>query len=154
MSSLDYNWIVHGRLAQGGLHTKQNALRLAPEIFKNFHMLVLCAEEIQPRIQPPEGRRVVRLPFDDDIYQPIPHEVSAIFHTSAKTLAAHLRQDCRMLVTCAQGRNRSGLINALVLMYAFGMPAREAIATIRNKRSRDSLANPMFEQYLLNTRVR
>lgn len=154
MSSIDYNWIVHGRLAQGGLKTKQNARRLAPEIFRNFHVLVLCAEEIQPRIAPPAGRRVVRLPFDDDIYQPIPREVSDIFHTSAKTLAAHLRQDARMLVTCAQGRNRSGLITALILMYAFGTQPREAISIIRNKRSRDSLANPMFEQYLLNTRAR
>ena len=60
----------------------------------------------------------------------------------------------RVLVRCQAGWNRSGLVTALVLMRD-GMPAEEAIALIREKRSPHALCNAEFEKWLieLDTRI-
>jgi hypothetical protein len=38
-------------------------------------------------------------------------------------------------------------------MYAYRMPGRDAVKLIQSRR-KDALCNPMFEQYLLTTRLR
>lgn len=53
----------------------------------------------------------------------------------------------RVLVRCAAGLNRSGLITALVLMRA-GHSADDAVSLIRERRSADALFNHSFVQYL------
>lgn len=53
----------------------------------------------------------------------------------------------RVLVRCAGGMNRSGLITALVLLRA-GYSADDAIALVRAKRSINALTNPWFVAYL------
>lgn len=52
------------------------------------------------------------------------------------------------LIHCQAGLNRSGLITTLVLMRD-GMPAVEAIALLREKRSEFVLCNSTFEHFLL-----
>ena len=54
----------------------------------------------------------------------------------------------RVLIRCQAGWNRSGLITALVLMLD-GIPAREAIDLIREKRSPYALCNDDFVDFLL-----
>lgn len=147
MAKHDYDWIVPGQLAQGAFPDPPQS------IFSDFDILVLCAEEIQPRIVTPAGKFVFRLPFDDDIYRPVPAEAGRIFHQAAASLAQHLATGNRILVTCAQGRNRSGLITTLTMMYAYGMPASDAISIIRRRRNPHCLNNTMFEQWLLAARA-
>lgn len=53
----------------------------------------------------------------------------------------------RVLIRCQAGWNRSGLVMALVLMLD-GIPAKEAIELIRNKRSENALCNPDFVEFL------
>lgn len=145
----DYHWIIPG-LAQGSYPDPPKSA------FQTFDVVVFCAEELQPRIQPPPGKHMFKLPLDDDIYRPIPPEVSAILHQAAHSIATYLASGNKVLITCAQGVNRSGLMSALTLMYALRMSPRDAIKLIRSKRKTNdpdlyALCNPMFEQYLLST---
>lgn len=146
MSQLDFNWIVPN-LAQGS-YPKPVALG-----FSQFNIIVFCAEELQPRTAPPRGKMMYKIPLDDDIYRPVPREVGEVLHANAKSIASHHLQGHPTLVTCAQGLNRSGIMSGLILMYAYRMPGKEAVRLIQSRR-KDALCNPMFEQYLLTTRLR
>ena len=124
---------------------------LKGEAFKHADILVLAAEEHQARgLKPPPGKQIVRLGFDDDIYRPIPREVGKIFHAHAQQLGKAALSGRKVLITCAMGLNRSGLITALTLMHGYRMRPSEAIKLIRARRHADCLCNPMFEQWLLN----
>ena len=143
--ALDFDWIIPG-LAQGSY---PKPLRAPFE--QGFDVVVFCAMEAQPkRLRPPEGKSYILFPMDDNEYVPVSMDDAVKLNELAATLAAHLRAGKKLLVTCWEGRNRSGLVNALTLMKAARMPAQKAIATVRQKRpSRDCLTNPMFERYLL-----
>ena len=60
--------------------------------------------------------------------------------------------ECRptgpILVHCQAGLNRSSLVVTRALVLS-GMPVREAIALVREKRSPVCLCNPSFERWLL-----
>lgn len=56
----------------------------------------------------------------------------------------------RVLIRCAGGMNRSGLVTALVLQHA-GFSAADAVSTVRAQRSPHALSNPHFVQYLYDT---
>lgn len=146
MSALDFHWIVPN-LAQGSYPEPPKSA------FEHFDVVVFAAEELQPRFKAPQGCYLFKVPLDDDPYRPLPVEVQKILVDVAQRVGAFLTQGHKILVTCAQGRNRSGIITALVLMNCFGMSGKEAIRTVRRKRrGHDALANPMFEQFLLNVR--
>lgn len=143
---MDYHWIVPG-IAQGSYPDPPKAA------FRDFDVVVFCAEEHQPRIKPPPGKLIFKLPLDDDIYRPIPPEVHQILHQAAQSLASYHTNGKKLLITCAQGVNRSGLMTALTMAYSLRMPMRETINIIRRKRKSGdpdlyALCNPMFEQYL------
>ncbi len=52
-----------------------------------------------------------------------------------------------ILVHCHAGRNRSGLISALLVVMMTQLTGREAIEVVRKGR-KNALANPHFEQFL------
>lgn len=138
-----FDWIVTN-VAQGSYPA------LRGEAFKHADVLVLCAEEHQAKgLKAPQGKHIVRLGFDDDIYRPIPPEVGRIFHEHARNLGKMALGGRKLMITCAMGLNRSGLITALTLMHGYRMRPSEAIKMIRARRSKDCLCNPMFEQWLL-----
>ena len=60
---------------------------------------------------------------------------------------AHWASGRRVLVRCAGGMNRSGLITAMVLMRA-GHSADDAVSFIRKGRSQWALSNESFVAYL------
>ena len=64
----NYDWVVPGKLIQGGFPNPPI------EAFSVIDTLVLCAEEKQPRLKPPPGKAVIRIPLDDDPYRPLPKE--------------------------------------------------------------------------------
>lgn len=137
-------------------HTRGfDAHRLAPRLYqgsappagpelraRGFDMLVLAAEEIQPPEQMFPGVRVIRAPSDDSSHIP-----EATAHPAAQEVARALRAGKRVLVTCAMGLNRSGIISALALWYATGRPGAECVAQVQNNRP-NALCNGWFADYV------
>ena len=62
-------------------------------------------------------------------------------------LTVRLKAGAHMVVACHAGRNRSGLVNALLVRQWYGLSGKEAMSWVRNRRLR-ALANPVFEEYL------
>ena len=67
---------------------------------------------------------------------------------TASAVGSYLVNGHRVLTTCHQGLNRSGMTTALILMQYYGMGAHDAAKLIRSRRDPDALCNPMFVQFL------
>jgi len=65
----------------------------------------------------------------------------------AYELATAIRHGDGVLIHCNQGRNRSGLLAALVACNVEGWPGQQALDHVRARRP-GSLANPAFVTYL------
>lgn len=145
----NFDWILPGRLAQGSYPGA------GPSVLKSWDVVVYCAEELQPRYQTPKGKTLYHFPIDDDIYRPVPSEVSRMGWQLAGQLTNHVRVGHRVLVTCAMGANRSGLVTGMTLMRLNGMSGRSAVDMIKGARrsgQQEPLSNPMFEHHLRNLR--
>jgi protein-tyrosine phosphatase len=123
------------RLAQGSVPTGV--------LQHSFHTVVLCAEELQD--VPVVGAEVIHAPLDDA--KPTPRELHTAY-SAARAVASRWRQGRYILVTCAMGRNRSGLVTGLALMM-LGMTNQQAIRMIRAARPR-ALSNLDFVAVLAN----
>ncbi|HEY5657332.1 MAG TPA: dual specificity protein phosphatase family protein [Myxococcota bacterium] len=142
--ALDFDWIIPG-LAQGSYPRPQGA-----PFDHGFDVIVWCAMEAQPtRLKPPAGKSSILFPMDDNPYVPITQNDARLLHGLADQLAKHVRAGRKVLVTCWEGRNRSGIVSALTLMRLKRMRPETAINTVRKQRRKPSLTNPMFERYLL-----
>jgi hypothetical protein len=113
---------------------------------KGFGAVVLCAQELQPRDEFDffPGVELILAPMDDAVLTD--EEVAAATFAARRALA-YLHRGQRVLVTCAAGRNRSGLVSALVLMMRRGMTGEEAVRRVQSRR-KDALTNPSFAAYL------
>ena len=78
-----------------------------------FDVIVLAAMEFQDVDLP--GYEVIRVPLDDSGPPPSLEE-QAIIRQTASRIARRVRAGKRVLVTCHQGRNRSGVIAGLALV--------------------------------------
>jgi protein-tyrosine phosphatase len=121
-----YSFLIDG-LAQGS--APPTNVRLP------FDTIVLSAKEYQPRMP---GYDVLYVPLDDS--EPTDAE-RAWIRRVASEVAHRVRSGERVLVTCWQGRNRSGVIAGLALVE-LGMPRSQAIRRIRALRN--GLTNPYF----------
>lgn len=144
----DYNWIIPNRIAQGGYPGA------SPSLFQTFDVVVYMAMEAQPKMRLPPGKIALYGPIDDDIYRPLPREVGAELHKIAAECARQAAWGKKVLITCMQGKNRSGLITALTLlkMYPAWTPEQAITIIRRNRRLRDgsqALGNTMFEMYIM-----
>lgn len=106
-----------------------------------FDILVLAAVELQPSVDMFPGIKVLRCPIDDrdpprkgDIEQA---------RECARDVTWWVRNGYRVLVTCAQGRNRSGLIVGLTLRQLIGSGGRRVLALVRHRR-KDALTNKAY----------
>ena len=124
-----------GRQAREGFDANQIAPKLyqgsppppGPELrARGIDVVVLCAEEIQPPDWTFPGVRVIHAPMDDS--ERIPERVA---HNAAREVARALRAGKRVLITCAMGLNRSGLVSAQALWYATGMPGYKCVEAVR-----------------------
>ena len=156
MIRLDANEIVPG-LFQGA--QLPASVRISPHeryvmkdglIVKGFDVVVLCAKEIQPHISRGEidANRVIHAPLDDGLLSD--EDQRCALWTTARVVE-ELRKHRRVLVTCAMGLNRSGLICALVLCVGWGLPASEAIRRVRARRSQHALFNQCFVNFIEQT---
>jgi hypothetical protein len=98
-----------------------------------FHVLTLCAIEHQPSTEHFPGVLVARAALIDD-----GTPVTSSQWEQALGLSGHLARAVAsgkcVLVTCAQGRNRSGLITALVLARVTGCDGRAATRAVQERR--------------------
>jgi protein-tyrosine phosphatase len=117
-----------------------------------FDLVVLCAEEYQAEdVARPFGARarVMRVPLDDS-HEPSdvsPERVWLAFAAARAVAQCYRRGGSRILVTCMQGRNRSGLVVALTLVE-LGFQAKDAVAAVRQARGPRALSNPWFVKLL------
>ena len=113
---------------------------------RQFDVIVLCAREIQPRAQDLPGHlTVLRLPIDDgpDLTDREKFDVCQ----TAKSVARYVRNGRRVLVTCAQGRNRSGIVSACAVHLLTGLSGSACIRVVRKARL-NALTNPYFVKHL------
>lgn len=110
-------------------------------------LLVLAAREFQPtKAQMVFHGSVYHCPLVDDHLE-LADIASAL--QCAHTVAQVLLQKKSVLVTCSQGRNRSGLITGLALGYVTRMTGDQIIDLIRSRRSGTGvLSNQAFCGYL------
>lgn len=108
-----------------------------------FDLVVLCAEEYQPRSWELPGVQVVHAGFDDTPFPSATDQQTA--RDSAALVARAIAADKRVLVTCWQGRNRSGLVCALALKRLYRWDPRACIAAVRAARP-NALTNPAFRR--------
>ena len=71
----------------------------------------------------------------------------AVAGEAGRATAGWIRRGKRVLVTCRQGRNRSGWVTGIALIE-LGVPAKKAIAAIRHVRGDDALDNAGFVEAL------
>jgi protein-tyrosine phosphatase len=127
---VSYTYLVNGPwLAQGS--APPAGVRIP------FDVIVLAAMEYQPDLP---GYHVMHVPLDDSGPPPSTSDCVRI-RVAARMIANHVRHRRRVLVTCWQGRNRSGVLAGLALRE-MGLPGREAAKRIRA--ARDGLRNPYF----------
>ncbi|KKL93246.1 hypothetical protein LCGC14_1876630 [marine sediment metagenome] len=100
-----------------------------------FDVIVLSAREYQPAMP---GYEVMHVPIDDANPS---HADRTRIRSAAQAVAWHVRAGRRVLVTCHQGRNRSGVIAGLALVE-LGMPRNQAVRLIRTLRN--GLTNSHF----------
>jgi protein-tyrosine phosphatase len=133
----EYSYLMPGgRLAQGSAPSPRARLP--------FDVVVLAAEEYQPDL--PGYPVVMHVPLDDG---PPPDKVTRMrIRSAARKVSDHVRLGDRVLVTCWQGRNRSGVIAGLALVN-MGVPGERAVHRIQ--RLRDGLRNPYFRAMVRGT---
>lgn len=142
---LDAHEIIPG-LWQGSLPPRGSLVAL-----EGFDTLVLTAVEYQFSSVYFPGVEVIRAP-NEDAGEPLTHPQLQVAVWAAKEVVKRLQAGEKVLVTCAQGINRSGLVVALTLHFLHGWPGRICIQAVRLKRKprqgHKALTNPYFVQAL------
>ena len=119
-----------------------------PKACERFDVIVLGAEELQTLPYP--CKNILRVPLDDS--KPTAEEMARALR-GGTVVADLLRKNKKVLVTCAQGVNRSSFIAALALIRSGVAPWR-AISMIRDKRKPKigltPLSNPHFTKILMS----
>lgn len=139
---------VAPRLYQGGAPPEGGALR-----YLGIDTLVLAAEEHQPPSSRFPGVEVVHAPYDD-AQRPLSQRDWQTVRAASRRAAIRIQQGKRVLVTCAMGLNRSGLIVALTLLRLVPpqrLSAEDAVRHVKLSRP-GALRNPYFVQALLAIR--
>jgi len=132
-----YSYLLKNeRLAQGSAPP--------PDVRLPFDVIVLAAEEYQPDLP---GYEVLHVPLNDSGPPPTHDERFSIYDNAAR-IARRVRAGKRVLVTCWQGRNRSGVLSGLALVN-LGVPGVEAAGIIR--RIRNGLTNPYFYEMVVRS---
>lgn len=146
MKRLDANE-VFPLLHQGSVPPEGDTLQR-----RRFAMLVLSAAEHQPPASRFPGVHVIHCPLNDHPGGLRPEEVKAWRTASEKVLRA-ICDGKKVLVTCYAGLNRSGVINARVIMRK-GFEVEQAVSFVRMGRGEAALSNSAFRLLLYQEGVR
>ena len=114
-----------------------------------FDVLVLAAKEYQPGAANWPGlKRIIACPIDDAV---LSYDEAGAVEQAAQLVASEVAAGRRVLVTCAAGRNRSGVILARALVLQGFAPAF-VIALIQKLRAQ-ALTNESFVRWLVSGRL-
>jgi hypothetical protein len=97
-----------------------------------FRVLALCAMEWQPPADCYPDVEVLRIALND---AELGREDARAACRVAARLYERVRQGQKVLITCSQGRNRSGLITAMTLAGLTGCSGEKAIRAVRGRRN-------------------
>ena len=145
---MDAHEITPG-LWQGSFPPLGNAVRQG-----GFDLLVLCARELQQPSIDFHNVAVIHAPNDDsEAYGPLTREKLRVAIRAARKVAKAVKRGEQVLVTCALGMNRSGLVSALALHLLYGWPGGQCLKWVRKHRPTKGrcppLSNPDFIEALL-----
>lgn len=132
------------RLAQGSAPRSAEDIRRA-----GFQVVVFAAAEVQPPDHVLVGLEALRCPLTDDPTRPVTAVEWQAACACADAVVRRWHAGRTVLVTCAQGRNRSGLISALALIRSGRLLAPAAVRLIQGRRA-FALTNPRFVEALLS----
>lgn len=107
-----------------------------------FDAVVLCAREYQPATELFQGMRVIRAQLDDSGAPMTNREWEDAVRAASQAVNIYVKGG-RVLVTCAMGRNRSGLVAGLVMHMLTGLPGAQIVRQIRLRRP-GALSNQWF----------
>lgn len=141
MHGIDASKIAPG-LFQGSKPPFGDALSRA-----RFDVLVLAAREHQPGAGLFPRVRVVRAPLDD-VNEPLTAQEVLMVRRVADEVAAAVDAGQKVIITCAAGLNRSGLITAAALKRLTGGPMTAVVSWIRAARGPWALSNQSFVREL------
>ena len=133
---------LRDRLWQG------SAPPMGPRVARaGFDLLVLCAEEYQPAAESFGGVRVLHAP-NDDAFKLTKSQWRGAQKASLEVADA-LERGEKVLVTCAAGLNRSGLVSALAMLRLAGTAADAGavVAQIQTRRFM-ALCNDAFVEFV------
>lgn len=137
VNGLDCSEIVPG-VWQGAKPPKGRAVSAA-----GFDVLVLCAAEYQPSPESfPGVKTLVSVPLWDD-FEAGPDTLRAA-QRAGKLLAERWLHGQNLLITCAMGLNRSGLVTGMTLRRAFPDVEPRKIANRIIMKRMGALSNPRF----------
>lgn len=126
----------------------------AVEAAPRFDLLVFCAEEFQPlRDLMIQSAPRATLCYAPNIDGELPRERLAAATQAAALVANRFLRGQKILVTCLEGRNRSGLVIALALHMLSGAGGAQVAKFIRARRrhvAEPALTNPFFMKLLEN----
>ena len=137
---MDATLIVPG-LYQGSMPISGFALKN-----KGIDTLVLCAKEYQPPSVIFPAVKVIHAP-NDDSGSPLTSDEKRIALAAADVVAKDVANGKNVLVTCMQGRNRSGLVVAIAIVKLTGMSGKSTVKLIKKLRT-NALTNPSFCDFL------
>jgi len=115
-----------------------------------YDIVVLCADEFQPKrslILRPQDKTTLLYAPNDDSGTPLSKAQADIACRAAKQIAHEYRAGKKILVSCMQGRNRSGLVSALTLHLLYGMSGKESKKFVKD-RIPNALTNESFNRFL------
>jgi hypothetical protein len=126
----------------------QGSIPVADDIWnEGFSMVILAAQEHQPEwllALLPKDVKVIYVPLDDSLMSQLQPEEAVAACEVGRAVGRHIRKGGKVLVTCAMGLNRSGLISAFALYELTGWPAASLVHAIRQARGFCALSNPQF----------
>jgi len=94
-------------------------------------------------VDPWPGVEVIYAPLDDDFDEPPPRDVLRGAVYAGRMVALRLAERRKVLVTCWQGKNRSGLVSAIGLHLHLGISGKAAARIVQTRR-KGALRNPQF----------
>jgi len=138
---IDADMIIPG-LYQGSRPPQGDVLRRA-----GVDLLVLCAEEHQPRSSRFSVVDVAHAPLGDHL-DPLTSQEMEIIRLAALTVARELLTPGKVvLVTCSAGINRSGIVSAAAVMLLLKCSPRDAVTIVKDGRP-GALRNRSFVDHL------
>lgn len=144
MQQIEANEIVPG-LWQGSVPPRGTVLT-----DNGFQTLVLCAREHQIEATAFPGVEVIYAPNDDHPLYPFTRESLETAVVASRRVVEARKQGKKVLITCAAGINRSGLVTALTLHRLYGWDGKHCISVVRRRRHtlKTPLSNPAFTKAL------